>query len=63
MEKGQRKATREQGLKNLYFISKKNLYQNLVGKLLEVLASGIVSETDSKKLFVKGGTTFTHLIR
>ncbi len=49
-------------LKNLYFIGKKNWYQNLAGKSLEMVASGVVSETVSKKLISIAGVTFNKLI-
>ncbi|MCF6352512.1 MAG: hypothetical protein L3J06_05845 [Cyclobacteriaceae bacterium] len=49
-------------LKNLYFIGKKNWYQNLAGKSFEMVASGVVSEAISKKLLTIAGTTFTNLI-
>jgi len=49
-------------LKNLYFIGKKNWYQNLAGKSLEMVASGIVSESVSKKLISIAGDTFSKLI-
>jgi hypothetical protein len=48
-------------LKNLYFLGKKNWYQNLAGKYLGMVASGIVSETVSKKLIDLAGTTFNKL--
>jgi hypothetical protein len=50
-------------LKNLYFIGKKNWYQNLAGKSLEMVASGVVSETVSKKLISIAGDTFSKLIK
>ena len=50
-------------LKNLYFIGKKNWYQNLAGKSLEMVASGVVSETISKKLISIAGVTFNKLIQ
>jgi hypothetical protein len=50
-------------LKNLYFIGKKNWYQNLAGKSLEMVASGVVSETISKKLIRIAGDTFTNIIK
>lgn len=50
-------------LKNLYFIGKKNWYQNLAGKSLEMVASGVVSETVSKKLISIAGVTFNKLIQ
>lgn len=49
-------------LKNLYFIGKKNWYQNLAGKFLEIVASKVVSETISKKFINIAGTTFNKLI-
>jgi hypothetical protein len=49
-------------LKNLYFIGKKNWYQILAGKSLEMVASGVVSETVSKKLISIAGETFNKLI-
>lgn len=49
-------------LKNLYFIGKKNWYQNLAGKSFEMVASGVVSETVSKTLLAIAGKTFTNLI-
>jgi hypothetical protein len=50
-------------LKNLYFIGKKNWCQNLAGKSLEMVASGVVSETVSKKLISIAGVTFNKLIQ
>ena len=50
-------------LKNLYFIGKKNWYQNLAGKSLEMVASDVVSETVSKKLISIAGVTFNKLIQ
>jgi hypothetical protein len=50
-------------LKNLYFIGKKNWCQNLAGKSLEMVASGVVSETVSKKLISIAGITFNKLIQ
>ena len=50
-------------LKNLYFIGKRNWYQNLAGKSLEMVASGVVSETVSKKLISIAGKTFNKLIQ
>ncbi len=50
-------------LKNLYFIGKKNWYQNLAGKSLEMVASGVVSETVSKKLISIAGITFNNLLQ
>lgn len=50
-------------LKNLYFIGKKNWYQNLAGKSLEMVASGLVGETVSKKLISIAGITFNKLIQ
>ncbi|MDR0969818.1 MAG: hypothetical protein LBM67_04705 [Lentimicrobiaceae bacterium] len=50
-------------LKNLYFIGKKNWYQNLAGKSLEMVASGVVNETISKKLISIAGVMFNNLIQ
>ncbi len=37
-------------LKKLYFLNKKNWRQLLIGKLAEMVSSGVVSETISKKI-------------
>lgn len=50
-------------LKALYFLGKKNWYQLLVGKCLEMVASGVISETISKQIITSVAPALTRLIK
>jgi predicted RNase H-like nuclease (RuvC/YqgF family) len=49
-------------LRELFFLGKKTWFQLLLGKGVEMVASGIVSETISKQIIENVGNSFTRLI-
>ncbi|UMY64922.1 MULTISPECIES: hypothetical protein [unclassified Flavobacterium] len=50
-------------LKKLYFLGKKNWKQLLAGKTVDMVASGVVSETISKKLISMTGIVTQNLLK
>lgn len=50
-------------LKNLFYLGKKNWKQIIVGKAIEMVASGVVSETISKELINISGVAAQNLLK
>lgn len=49
-------------LRNLYFMGKKNWYQLLVGKSIEMVAAGIISDSVSKQIITSFKHSFQNLL-